>query len=68
MNVVTIPLTMDALLALWAMRTGDEKSASQTILRMTAGDQQFKEQEIVATFPASAGTGKFPYEILGEKR
>src|SRR4051812_1861393 len=67
MNEVTISLTMDALLALWKIRDGDDKTASQTILRI-AGREQLKPPIPASASAATLPAAKFTYEILGEKR
>ena len=68
MNLVNIPVTMDALLALWAVRIADNEAASQTILRLVEREKS-RKVTITSTFPsASPVHGKFQYEILGVKR
>ncbi len=68
MNLVTVPLTMDALLALWAMRSGDAENVSQTILRMSNREQPPKAAPIVTKPQIANLRGKFQYEIFGVKR
>lgn len=70
MNLVNIPISMDALQALWALRKDDNEAASQTILRL-AGCQTSSETASSAALPPVAApnaTGKFQYEILGDRR
>ena len=68
MNLVNVSLTMNALLALWAMRTGDGESVSQAILRVTDRSKPPAVEPIPSMPKAVSQTGKFSYEIMGEKR
>lgn len=68
MNLVNLPLTMNALLALWAMRTSDGESVSQAILRVAVQVQPPKAKPIASKPLTGGGKGKFSYEIFSEKR
>ena len=68
MNHVTVPFTMDALLALWAVRNGDEMDASQTILRLADCAAQIEDNEVASKPDTVIGRGKFLYEIMRVKR
>lgn len=68
MNLVNISLTMYPLQALWALRKDDNEPASQTIIRLAGREGSMAAASIIGSPPAPPATGKFHYQILGEKR
>lgn len=68
MNLVNIPVTMDALQALLALRKDDNEPASQTIIRLAGREGSMAATSTIGLPPAPPATGKFHYQILGEKR
>lgn len=68
MNLVNISVTTDELVALWKLRHSNTAAASQTILHPAA--REISETTSISTTlsPVPSATGRFFYEILGDKR
>ena len=75
MNLVTIPISMDALFAVWALRQSDDETTSQIILRIARVRPEIarvrpEEVRPIASSPPTpmTGNGKFRFNLLGIER